>query len=121
MLFRNKHIFSWLLVLIMTVSPVQVTVAIDVGQDGHGERCQMTSSMPSHDTVDMDLKVNCPMDHGDHCKDNPGCVAQVSSSSMQVPFSLLFVAKTIGHDKFIIANEDVRTVYPSLLKRPPKA
>lgn len=118
--FGNKQIGSWLLVLILAISPVQVTMAIDIDLDAHGERCQM-NSMPSHDSVDMDSKINCPMEHGDHCKDHPGCVGKVSSSSMQAPFSLLFVAKTRGHIIFIIENEDVRTVYPSLLKRPPKA
>ena len=78
-------------------------------------------SMPSHDAIEMGFKVYCPMEHGDHCKDHPGCVGQVSSSSMQVPYSLLFLANTIGHIKFIIENEDVQTIYPSLLKRPPKA
>jgi hypothetical protein len=118
--FPSKQIFSWLLVLILAISPIQVTMAIDVDLDGHGERCQM-NSMPSHDSVDMDLKINSPMEHGDHCKDHPSCVGQVSSSSMQAPFSLLFVARTSGHYKFIMENEDVQTVYPSQLKRPPKA
>lgn len=95
-------------------------MAMDVDLDGHGERCQM-NSMPLHDSVDMDLKVNSPMEHGDHCKDHPSCVGQVSSSSMQVPYNLLFTARTAGQHKFIIENEDVHTVYPSRLKRPPKA
>lgn len=95
-------------------------MAIDVDMDGHGERCQM-DLMPSHDSVDMDLKINHPMEHGDHCKDHPSCVGQLSSSSMQVPYNLLFTARAAGQHKFIIENEAVQTVYPSLLKRPPKA
>lgn len=120
MLLWNKHIFSWLLVLIMAISPVQVTMAIDVDQGGHGDRCQ-TMSIPSHDTVDSTLKNDCPMGHGDHCKDHAGCVGQFNSSTMQIPYSSLFVARPSAHNKFTRHNDAVDTVYPSLLKRPPKA
>lgn len=95
-------------------------MSIDVDQKEHGPNCEMPTT-GSHDSVDMEMKVNCPMQHGDHCKDHPGCVGKVSISSIQIPSLPLFSAIPPVQQKFIIESESVSTVYPSHLKRPPKA
>lgn len=119
MRFWNKYIYSWLLVLVMATSPVQGTMAFDVDQDAHGDRCQMTS-IPSHDSVDINFPHNCPMGHGDQCKDHPGCVGQINLTSLQAPFSSQFASRTSSRFKFTRQTDDIQTIYPSLLKRPPK-
>lgn len=121
---RNKQRFSWLLVLIMAISPVQVTMAIDVDQDSHGERCHMPSKAStgsSHDSVDSGTFHVCGMGHGDNCKDHAGCAGQFNSSTMSAPQQSLFFTTSSTHKKFTRYNEDVETTYPSCLKRPPKA
>ncbi len=116
----SKQFFTWILVLIVAFSPVRVTMAIDFDQSSHGPNCHQ-SMLGSNDSIDMDMDEDCAMQHEQNCHDHPGCVGQFHSSALQAPASLQFVARASTHIKFLIDNEAVRTVYPSLLKRPPKA
>lgn len=123
MVFLIKQFFSWLLVLIMVVSPVQVTMAIDVDQDSHGEHCQMPSmaSTPSHDSVDTKMTHDCAMQHGDHCQDHPGCTGQISSSSLYTPNTFLVNLRASSDLKYVPASDSFLVIYPELFKRPPKS
>lgn len=67
------------------------------------------------------MDKNCSMEHAELCQDHPGCVGQFNSSTMQTPNALLLAVRASTHVKFLIYNEAVNTIYPSLLKRPPKA
>ena len=118
MSFSTKRFFCWLLVLIVAISPVRLTMAIDLDQSGHGSNCQ-ESMLGSN--VSMDMNEDCLMEHEEHCHDHPACVGHLNTSAEQSLNSLHFASRTLIHVKFLSDTESVQTVYPSLLKRPPKA
>ena len=120
MLFVNRQFFCWLLVLVMMVSPIQVTMASDFAQQSHGMNCHK----PDHG-INAVVSANCCKDPGgsDHtkiCIVHPECVAQFSTSL--IPSSLVVaMPRSVSLIKFIAEHKAVLTHYPSLLKRPPKA
>lgn len=120
MTFVTKQFFSWMLVLIMAISPVQVTMAVDFDQSSHGSNCQSMMS-DSIDSIVMNMDEECAMEHEEHCHDHPGCVGQFNSSTLQAPNALQLAVRASTLVKFLIDNEAVSTIYPPLLKRPPKA
>ena len=112
----SKHFFSWLLVLMMIISPVQVSLAIDIDQHDHAPKCQMPMDADSS----IGDSMNCAMQHDEHCQEHADCVGQFNSSSLQPPYSFLLTPGASKQLKFIIQNDTVLSVYPSLLKKPPK-
>jgi len=112
-----KQFFTLLLVLIMAISPVQVTMASDIDQNSQGINCQM-SLMQMSDTL---LNDNCPMQHDEECQQHPGCVAQFTVGALPQLNTLHSVLRDIAQIKLIPEIDIFVSQYPSLLKRPPKS
>ncbi|MCK4709844.1 MAG: hypothetical protein KAU21_14595 [Gammaproteobacteria bacterium] len=115
--FLTKQFFSWLLVLMMVISPVQITMATDTDQGSHGANCQI----PLVQISDIYQNDNCPMQYEKQCQEHPGCVAQFTTIPLLILNSNLSADRNITQLKFFTDNDVFLTHYPSLLKRPPKA
>jgi hypothetical protein len=120
MLFFNRQFLSWLLVLIMMISPIQVVMASDFAQDGHGAKCQMSGS-----SAELVVSANCGSDHdmADHsknCQEHPGCIAHSSTTLFSSSF-VVALSRAVSQLKFKADHDTFLTHYPSLLKRPPKS
>jgi len=122
MIFFNKQFLSWLLVLIIAISPIQVTTANGFGQSSHGELCQMIEQEKSvNSTVKAtEMTADCGMSHGNDCQQHLGCIAQFSSTLIFLSLSSVSINRAVTHLKFIAGNDSILTHYPSRLKRPPR-
>lgn len=120
MLFFNRQFLSWLLVLVMMISPIQVVMATDFAQDSHGVNCQMPDSI-----AELAVAVNCGADHdtADHsknCQEHPGCIAHLSTTLFSSGF-VVSLSRAVSQLKFTADHDTILSHYPSLLKRPPKS
>jgi hypothetical protein len=114
----TRQFFSRLLILIMTISPVQITMAIDLDQHNQAMKCQISQAQLANTTVG-NTSEGCTSDYNGHCVDLSVCVAQYNLSSYSSS-SFLLITRAVTHTKFIPDNDSVSTHYPELLKRPPK-
>lgn len=119
MKFNTRQFFSRLLILIMTISPVQMTMAIDLDQHNQAMNCQILQAQLLNTTV-SDTSGDCTSHYGEHCVDLSVCGAQFNFSSLYSSNSSLLMARAVIHTKFIPDNDAVSTHYPELIKRPPK-
>jgi hypothetical protein len=119
MIFKTRQFFSRLLILIMAISPVQMTMAIDLDQHNQSMNCQISQAQLP-DTTISNTSVDCTSEYGEHCVDLSVCGAQFNFSSLYSSNSFLLVTRILAHAKFIPDNDAVSTHYPELFKRPPK-
>jgi hypothetical protein len=119
MIFKTRQFINRLLILIMTISPVQITMAIDLDQHSQAMNCQNSQAQPPDTTVN-NTSGDCPSDYGEHCVDLSVCGVQFNFSSFYSSKSFLLITRAVTHTKFIPDNDAVPTHYPELLKRPPK-
>jgi len=109
MFFLTKPFISWILVLMVSFSSVQVSMAADFNPDSHGTNCQMT-----------DMNKDCALNHDEHCQNHVSCVGHTSSFFQISSQTQLNISKP-SSIKFTIDNERVQAQYPELLKRPPRS
>ena len=114
----TRHFFSRLLILVMTISPVQITMAIDLDQSNQTMNCQISQAQLSGTGVNS-LSGDCTSDYSKHCVDLSVCGAQYNFTSYSSN-SILLITRVLTHTKFLPDNDAVSTHYPELLKRPPK-
>ena len=119
MLYFSRQFLTQLLILIMVISPVQVTMAIDIGQLGQAMTCQV-SQVQLTDMTDKNMDEKCTSGYGDHCAELSVCGAQNNISSLHSVNSFLLMARATDYKKIVADSDSVRTHYPELLKRPPK-
>lgn len=109
-----------LLIAIMAIGPVQVSMAVESGQGSQPMNCQ--SSMAQH--TDIMGKImdgnNCPSDQESHCMVLPVCSTAYNFFPLQTSDSVLFIARSAIHKKFIAGSDSISSYYPDLLKRPPR-
>jgi len=117
MILLAKQFFYCFLVLIMIISPVQVSMAADFDQHDHAPKCQMNMNAE----ISIGNSMGCAMQHDEHCQEHAGCVGQFHSSSLQNSHSFLSASRASNSVKFISKNDTILNIYHSLLKRPPKA
>jgi len=114
----TRQFFSRLLILVMTISPVQITMAIDLDQHNQAMNCQISqvqlTSITFNNTSD-----DCTSDYNGHCVDLSVCVAQYNFS-LYSSNSFLLMSRAATHTKFMPDKDSVSTQYPELIKRPPK-
>ena len=108
----TKQLFSWLLVLVMFISPFQVTMATDTDQNSQGVNCQMSTTS---------LSDNCLMEHGEKCQQHSNCVAQFTVGALPQLNTLHSAHRDIAQLKFISEIDAFVSQYPSQLKHPPKS
>ena len=114
-----NQFFTWLLVLMMIISPLRVSMAAEFDQHSHGLNCQM-SDKDSHTENDLTMDKDCAMDHDEHCQNHVSCVG-TSTSFFQASNQFLFSASKETAIKFTINDENIQAHYPELLKRPPRS
>jgi hypothetical protein len=119
MIFKTRQFLSRLLILIMAISPVQMTMAIDLDQHTQAVNCKFSQAQLP-DTTISNTSGDCTSEYGGHCVDLSVCGAQINFSSLYSSNSFLLVSRTLAHAKFIPGNDAVSTRYPELFKRPPK-
>jgi hypothetical protein len=115
----TRQFFSRLLILIMTISPVQMTMAIDLDQHNQAVNCQVSQAQLP-DTTISNTSGGCTSEYGEHCVDLSVCGAQFNFSSLYSSKSFLLITRAVTHTKFTADNDAVSSRYPELLKRPPK-
>ena len=114
----TRQFFSRLLILIMTISPVQITMAIDLDQSNQAMNCQISQAELSGTGVNS-LSGDCTSDYSRHCVDLSVCGAQYNFTSYSSNLFLL-MSRAATLTKFMPDNDSVSTHYPELVKRPPK-
>ena len=104
------------MVLVIATSPMQLALSFEIDQDNHDMSCNMllTDSMSEPGQHGL-----CHLEHEEHCQDHLGCVAQFSSF-LYTSNSFQFSPGSAMLVKFSMANENLKTHYPELMKRPPK-
>jgi hypothetical protein len=115
----TRQFFSRLLILIMTISPVQITMAIDLDQHSRAMNCQISQAQLSGTDVN-NLSRDCTSDYSGHCVDLSVCVAQYNFTSWYSSNSFLLFTRMATHTKYMPDSDAFSTHYPELLKRPPK-
>ena len=115
-----KQFLSRILVLLIIISPMQVSSAADFDHDDHSQSCSVEISHEQH-PHDTSSKDDCSKQHSEHCSDHPECVAQHSQSPLHTSSTGLLVSPAISQLKFIPSHDSILTVYSSPLKRPPKS
>jgi hypothetical protein len=114
----TRQFFSRLLILIMTISPVQITMAVDLDQHNQAMNCQVSQAQLSSTGVNS-LSGDCTSNHSGHCVDLSVCGAQYNFTSYSSN-SFLLISRAATHTKYMPDDDLVSTRYPELLKRPPK-
>jgi hypothetical protein len=102
----------------MTISPVQITMAIDIDQHNQAMNCQISPAQLTSTSVN-NTSDDCPSDYSGNCVDVSVCVAQYNFS-LYSSNSFLLITRAATHTKFMPDNDSVSSHYPELLKRPPK-
>lgn len=120
MLYISRQFLAQLLILIMVVSPVQITMAIDIDQLGQAMACQV-SQVQLANMTDKNMDGKCTPEFGGHCMELSVCGAQNNISSLHSVNLFLLVARATAYKNFVVDSDSVRTHYPELLKRPPKS
>jgi len=120
MRYRFKNIYSWILMLIMTIGAVPGAMAIDFSQNQPMQKCAVMQ-MSLSDTSDMKADGNCPMEPGERNGIDAECTMPCDFTSLQAPHTTLLVARSGSQQKTLIGNDAIMSHYPDLLKRPPKA
>lgn len=115
----TRQFFSRLLILVMTISPVQITMAIDLDQHDQSMKCQISQAQLTS-TATNNLNADCNSNYNGHCVDLSVCVGQYNFSSWYSSSSFLLMSRAATHTKFLPDNDSVSTHYPELVKRPPK-
>jgi len=118
--FFTRQFFSRLLILIMAISPVQITMATDLDQHTQAMNCQISQAQ-FHNTAVSQTSGDCTSDHSEHCVNLSVCGAQFNFSSLYSSNSFLLMTRAVTHSKFVPDNDAISTHYPELFKRPPKA
>ena len=108
-----------LIILIIAISPVQITMAIDFDQHSQATTCQMSQEQPAEIMVKI-MGEACKSDQDNHCVDLSVCSVQYNVSSLYSSGLFQLTARTVIHKKFIAERDAVSTQYPELLKRPPR-
>jgi hypothetical protein len=103
----------------MTISPVQITMAIDLDQHNQAMKCQISQARLANTAVN-NLNADCSSDYSGHCVDLSVCVAQYNFTSQYSLNSFLLMSRAVTHTKYMPDDDSVSTHYPDLLKRPPK-
>ncbi len=111
-----KQFIYGLMVLVIATSPMQLALSFDFDQDSHEVSCNFTLS---HSLSESGQHEICHDEHEEHCQDHLGCVAQFSSY-LFASNAFQFSAGSAMLVKFSMANENLKTHYPELMKRPPK-
>jgi len=119
MIYFSRQFISRLLILIMTISPVQITMAIDLDQHNQAMNCQISQAQLPNTRVSIPGE-DCTSDYGEHCVNLSVCGAQFNFSSLYSPNAFLLIPRAVTHTKFIPDNDAISTRYPELVKRPPK-
>ena len=114
----NKQLIARFLVLIMAISPVQITIATDFNQHGAEMNCQV-SSVPSPAFAYMDMNHNCGIENNSRCVDLSMCAAQTNFVSLRSSSPPIFAPGVATLLKFKADNQSISTIYPELLRRPP--
>jgi len=112
----NKQFIAWFMVLIIAISPVQITIATDFDQHSTDMNCQI-SSLPS---PNMNIDDNCGVEDSGHCLNLSVCAAQINFISLRSSSPLIFSPGAVTQLKFTADNQSISTNYPELLRRPPK-
>ena len=119
-MFKFSRLFLFrLLILVMAISPVQITMAIDFGHNNLVKNCQISKARTA-DFMERIMDEGCKSDQKNHCVDLSVCVTQHNFSSMKSSNSFLLLTRAVIHKKFIADSDAVSTQYPELLRRPPK-
>jgi len=119
MFYFDRQLIIRLLILVMAISPVQITMAIDIDQNNQAMNCQNSQVQPAN-IMEKIMGGGCQSDQSSHCVDLSVCVTQHNFSSMQSSNSFLLLARAAIHKKFVADIDAVSTHYPELLRRPPK-
>jgi hypothetical protein len=115
----NKQFIARFVILIMAISPVQITIATDFDQHGTEMNCQI-SSVSSPAPAYMNIDDNCGIENSSHCVDLSVCAAQTNFISLRSSGPLIFSPGVATLLKFTTDNQSISTNYPELLRRPPK-
>ena len=115
----NKQFIARFMVLIMSISPVQITIAADFDHHDTEMNCQI-SSVPSPDPTYMNIDDNCGIENSSHCVDLSVCAAQTNFISLRSSSPLIISASAVTRLKITTDNQSISTNYPELLRRPPK-
>ena len=112
----TKHLFSWLLVLVMIFSTIQVTMANDTDQSNQGINCHT-----SHMQMSGNLSDICPMQNDQECQQHSSCVVNFTIAALPLLNTLLPTHRDVAQLKFIFEINTFASRYPSQLKRPPRS
>ena len=108
-----------LLIVILAISPAQITMAIDLDQPDQNMIWQFSPAL-SQGSIDTNMDDSCTLENSGHCFDISVCASHSDLTSMRPSTSLLLSPAVITLLSFTGYNESMPTNYPGLLKRPPK-
>ena len=115
---RCKKFYSWLLIMVMTISATGGAIAMDFGQYKHVEECRM--KQPSLSGIDSVVaESNCPinLDEDSHIAIKCHTPCKIYSPPPQL---VQFTTQYIFQQEIPINDDFMLSHYPDLLKRPPK-
>jgi hypothetical protein len=119
MLYFDRQFIRRLLILILTIGPVQMNMAIDFDQSNQAMNCQNSQVQPP-DMAEKNNYSECTSIYTVHCVDLSVCGAQYNFSSLYSSNPFLLRARAVTQLKFMSDKDAVSTHYPEPLKRPPK-
>lgn len=120
----NRSPLSWLLVLMMIISPVQWAYAnaalesMESSNQTHTVVCNQPSGEQNNATLMQGS--DCPMDHQVHCLSFNTCLSQLHFPVFQIG-AYNFAPMFSGGHRFPVSDDDIRSFIPDPLKRPPIA
>lgn len=112
----SQQIISWIMTLILAISPIQVAMAAYINFDGEGEPCQM--SMMQAEASSM--KDHCALNHAGKCAHHLNCFS-FNLSHVDLTSPLVINLPLLERSSWPLFDESLNSHYPQLLKRPPKA
>ena len=119
MLYIVRQIIARLLILIIAISPVQITMAVEIDQHIEAMHCQNSQVPPTN--VMHRMGGACEPDQSSHCVVVSVCVTPLNLASLKSSNSFQLLARDATPSLFVPDKDTVPTHYPEPLKRPPKA
>lgn len=110
---------KWILMLVIALSPMQVSLAQKAAPHDHPQNCQ---DMHVHGGIQLAMPDDhCENGHSDLCIDHPGCLAQMTFTSLQPIGEQLFAGLTSQTVRYARLRTDVLSRYLDSLTRPPNS
>lgn len=122
----SRQIWSWILILVISITPLQLSFAQDtVNMVGSMEMMMEADCLKSGKDLAKDQNMqhdpNCNMDHETQCQSSfYNCLSQFHTPTFPLSESYQWVSDALANSLLPISDERVTSYYPDSLKRPPR-